>query len=98
MRIRNEVRRRTSRPQDSLAEVVGGLNKYIPGARNYFHDVRRRTLAKLDYFVGQRLARWWARKHAMNHPAWSLVWEGPLRQNLTRWYPQGRRQPTRNAR
>jgi len=97
-RIRDEVRRRTSRPQDSLETVVGELNKYIIGARNYFRGVRRRTLAKLDYFVAQRLARWWARKHAQKRPAWSLVWEGPLRQNLTRWYPQGRQHPSRNAR
>jgi group II intron reverse transcriptase/maturase len=98
VRVRDEMRRRTSRPQDSLTRVVDELNQYITGARNYFRDVRRRTLAKLDYFAAQRLARWWARKHAQSRPAWSLVWEGPLRQNLTRWYPQTRQRPTRNAR
>jgi RNA-directed DNA polymerase len=97
-RIRNEVRHRTSRPQASLATVIDELNKYINGARNYFRDVRRRTLEKLDYFVAQRLARWWARKHASRRPAWSLVWRGPLRQGLARWYvPQGRPQPPRVA-
>jgi RNA-directed DNA polymerase len=95
-RIRDEVRRRTSRPQERLATVIDELNKYINGARNYFREVRRHTLEKLDYFVAQRLARWWARKHALDRPAWSLVWRGPLRQDLARWYvPQGRPQPSR---
>jgi RNA-directed DNA polymerase len=98
-RIRDEVRRRTRRPQDNLETVTSELNKYINGARNYFCRVRRLTLAKLDYFVAQRLARWWGRKHALRHPAWSLVWRGPLRQGLARWsVPQGRPQPTRHAR
>jgi RNA-directed DNA polymerase len=97
-RIRDEVRRRTSRPQERLATVIDELNKYINGARNYFREVRRHTLEKLDYFVAQRLARWWARKHALDRPAWSLVWRGPLRQDLARWYvPQGRPQPSRPA-
>jgi RNA-directed DNA polymerase len=97
-KIRNEVRRRTSRPQESLGKVTDELNKYINGARNYFREVRRRTLGKLDYFVAQRLARWWARKHAHRRPAWSLVWRGPLRQELARWYvPRGRPQPSRHA-
>jgi group II intron reverse transcriptase/maturase len=97
-RMRDEVRHRTSRPQESLETVIDGLNKYINGARNYFRDVRRHTLAKLDYFVAQRLARWWARKHASRRPAWSLVWRGPLRHGLARWYvPQGRLQPSRHA-
>jgi len=97
-KIRDEVRRRTSRPQESLATVIDELNKYINGARNYFREVRRHTLEKLDYFVAQRLARWWARKHAIRHPAWSLVWRGPLRQDLARWYvPPGRPQPSRRA-
>jgi RNA-directed DNA polymerase len=97
-RIRDEVRRRTSRPQASLETVIGQLNRYIVGARNYFRAVRGRTLEKLDYFVAQRLARWWARKHASRHPAWSLVWRGPLRQGLARWYgSQGRLHPSRPA-
>lgn len=98
-RIHNEVRFRTRRPQDSLATVIDELNEYINGARNYFRAVRVKTLEKLDYFVAQRLARWWARKHAIRHPAWSLVWRGPLRRDLTRWYvPQSKRpQPPRHA-
>ena len=97
-RMRDEIRRRTSRPQQSLETVIVGLNQYIIGARNYFRDVRRLTLAKLDYFVAQRLARWWARKHASRRPAWSLVWRGPLRQGLARWYrPQGPLRPSRSA-
>ena len=97
-RIRNEVRRRTSRSQESLESVVRELNKYINGARNYFCDVRGKTLAKLDYFVAQRLARWWARKHASHRPAWSLVWRGHLRHGLARWFvPQGQPHPSRPA-
>jgi len=97
-RMRDQIRRRTSRPQQSLKTVIVGLNQYIIGARNYFRDVRRLTLDKLDYFVAQRLARWWARKHASRRPAWSLVWRGPLRQGLARWYrPQGPLRPSRSA-
>jgi group II intron reverse transcriptase/maturase len=93
-RIKDEVRRRTRRPQASLATVIEELNQYITGARNYFREVRRHTLEKLDYFVAQRLARWWKRKHALERPAWSLVWRGPLRQGLARWYgSQGRGRP-----
>jgi RNA-directed DNA polymerase len=98
-RIKDEVRRRTSRPQEHLATVIGELNLYINGARNYYREVRRRTLEKLDYFVAQRLARWWKRKHALDRPAWSLVWRGPLRQGLARWsVPKGPLQPSRPAR
>ena len=97
-RMRDEIRRRTSRPQQSLETVIDELNSYINGARNYFREVRRNTLEKLDYFVAQRLARWWQRKHALQLPTWSLVWRGPLRQNLARWYePQGRSKPSRRA-
>ena len=53
-RVRDEVRRpNAGRPQDSLADVVAELQQYIAGARNYFRGVRRRTLAKLDYFVAR---------------------------------------------
>jgi RNA-directed DNA polymerase len=97
-RMRDEIRRRTSRPQESLETVIGELNRYINGARNYFREVRRHTLEKLDYFVAQRLARWWQRKYALQRPAWSLVWGGPLRQDLVRWYePQGRPRTSRRA-
>ena len=63
------------------------LNPYIRGARHYFRRVRRRTLGKLDGFVNQRLARWWARKHGPRRPAWSLVSQDALRchHGLERW-------------
>lgn len=97
-RVREEIRRRTSRPQERLEAVIGELNRYIGGARQYFRTVRRHTLEKLDYFVDQRLARWWQRKHALQRPAWSLVWGGPLSQGLVRWYePRGRPKPSRRA-
>lgn len=97
-RMRDEIRRRTSRPQQELGTVIRELNQYITGARKYFHRVRGRTLEKLDYFVAQRLARWWARKHASHRPAWSLVWRGSLRQDLARWYvPRGQLRPSRSA-
>ena len=99
-RMRDEIRLRTSRPQQRLETVIGELNRYINGARAYFREVRRHTLEKLDYFVAQRLARWWQRKHALQRPAWSLVWRGPLRQNLARWYEprgRGRSRPSRPA-
>jgi RNA-directed DNA polymerase len=95
-RIRDEVRRKTARPERDLPAIMAELNPYIRGARAYFRNVRRRTLTKLDYFVGQRLARWWARKHARRRPAWSLVWEGPLRHGLERWWTP--RQPPRTSR
>jgi hypothetical protein len=60
-RIREELRRRTRRTGLSLDAMIADLNPYIRGARHYFRRVRRRTLSKLDYFVDQRLARWWAR-------------------------------------
>jgi RNA-directed DNA polymerase len=97
-RIRNELRRKTARPERNLPEVIAELNLYIRGARAYFRHVRRRTLTKLDYFVGQRLARWWAQKHARRRPAWSLVWEGPLRRNLERWWvPRQSLRPSRRT-
>ena len=30
-------------------------------------------MSKLDRFVEQRVAGWWARKHSRPRPAWSLV-------------------------
>ena len=71
----------------SLAALVAELNPYIRGARQYFRRVRRRTLSKLDRFVEQRVARWWARKHARRRPAWSLVSREALcrQHGLERW-------------
>jgi hypothetical protein len=86
-RIRDELRRKTRRTWLSLDEMIHDLNPYIRGARQYFRRVRRRTLSKLDRFVEQRMARWWARKHQRPQPAWSLVQrEALIRQHgLERW-------------
>jgi group II intron reverse transcriptase/maturase len=86
-RICDELRRRTRRTWLSLDELVEELNPYIRGARHYFRRVRRRTLSKLDRFVEQRIARWWARKHSKSRPAWSLVQGGALwrQYGLERW-------------
>jgi RNA-directed DNA polymerase len=86
-RIRDELRRKTRRTGWSLAAMVADLNPYIRGARQYFRRVRRQTLHALDYFVEQRFARWWARKHNRPRPAWSLVSGGALRRQygLERW-------------
>jgi len=86
-RIRSELRRKTRQTWWSLDELIGLLNAYIRGARHYFRRVRRRTLSNLDFFVGQRIARWANRKHALPGPAWSLVQGEALikRRKLERW-------------
>ena len=86
-RIRDELRRKTRHPGLSLEALVTDLNPYIRGARHYFRRVRRRTLGKLDRFVEQRVARWWARKHSRHLPAWSLVQREALwrQHGLERW-------------
>ena len=86
-RIRAELRRKTRRTGMSLDAMVSELNPYVRGARHYFRRVRRRTLSKLDRFVDQRLARWWARKHGRRRPAWSLMHQDALRRQtgLERW-------------
>jgi group II intron reverse transcriptase/maturase len=80
-RIRDELRRHTRRTGLSLDGLIAELNLYIRGARHYFRRVRRRTLAKLDYFVNQRIARWSARKHSRRRPAWSLMHQDALRRH-----------------
>jgi RNA-directed DNA polymerase len=86
-RIHDELRRKTRPTGLSLDAMIAELNPYIRGARHYFRRVRRRTLYKLDGFVNQRLARWWARKHGARRPAWSLVSQDALRchHGLERW-------------
>ncbi len=86
-RTRDELRRKTRRTGLSLDELIADLNPYIRGARHYFRRVRRRTLGNLDRFVSQRVARWWARKHAQRRPAWSLVHQEALwrQHGLLRW-------------
>jgi len=86
-RIRDELRRKTRRTWLSLDEMIADLNPYIRGARHYFRRIRRQTLSNLDGYVNQRLARWWARKHARRRPAWALVSRDALhhRHGLARW-------------
>jgi RNA-directed DNA polymerase len=86
-RMRDELRRKTRQTGQSLDGLVVDLNPYIRGARHYFRRVRRRTLSKLDYFVNQRVARWWARKHGRRRPAWSLMHQDAFRRHhgLERW-------------
>jgi RNA-directed DNA polymerase len=86
-RIRDELRRKTRSTGMSLPAAVAELNPYIRGARQYFRRVRRRTPGKLDRFVEQRVARWWARKHSRSRPAWSLVQREALwrQHRLERW-------------
>jgi RNA-directed DNA polymerase len=100
-RIRDELRRQTRITSRSLPEMVLALNAYIRGARQYFRNVVRRRLAKLDRFVTERMARWWTRKHSKSRTAWSLVRDRKLWTNhgLERWHstllPLA---PTRSAR
>jgi RNA-directed DNA polymerase len=86
-RIRSELRRKTRQTWWSQAELIGLLNAYIRGARQYFRRVRRRTLSNLDFFVGQRIARWAKRKYSLPGPAWSLVQREALikHRGLERW-------------
>ncbi len=87
-RIRDELRRQTHITSRSLPEMVQALNAYIRGARQYFRNVVRRRLAKLDRFVIERMARWWTRKHSGSRTAWSLVRGGKLwtDNGLERWH------------
>ena len=86
-RMREELRRMTKATEMSQEGLVAHLNAYIRGAREYFRRIRRRTLSKLDRFVEQRIARWWARKHNKIAPAWSLVQREALirKYGLERW-------------
>ena len=86
-RIREELRQKTRRTGLTRDALIADLNPYIRGARQYFRRVRRRTLGKLDHFVDQRLARWWARKHGARRPTWSLMSRDALRRQhgLERW-------------
>jgi RNA-directed DNA polymerase len=87
-RIRDKVRRHTRDTSRSLEELVKAMNRYIVGARQYFRRVYARRLSKLDRFVLERFARWWARKHSIPGPAWSLVKGGALhhQHGLERWH------------
>jgi group II intron reverse transcriptase/maturase len=87
-RIRDELRRRTKHTALSIEQVVANLNTYIRGARQYFRRVVAQRRNKLDYFVIERVARWWRRKHKQAWPAWWLVRDRALwtKYGLERWY------------
>ena len=87
-RIRSELKRRTQHTALSIEQVVASLNTYIQGARQYFRRVVAQRRNKLDYFVIERVARWWRRKHKLARPAWWLVRDRALwsQYGLERWY------------
>jgi RNA-directed DNA polymerase len=86
-RIHDELREKTRHTWKRFDELIGELNGYIRGARQYYRRIRRRTLERLDRFVGARLARWWANKHGRPWPAWSLMQGDALwrQHGLERW-------------
>ena len=87
-RIRDEIRRRTRHKNVSLEDLIGGLNVYIRGARQYFRRVLKERLKSLDTFVDDQIARWSKRKHELEHPEWNLVHGNALRlrYGLEPWY------------
>lgn len=101
-RIRDTVRIKTRRFGQSLVELVDDMNPYIRGARQYYRRVYTRRLSKLDRFVLERFARWWARKHSRSGLAWSLVRGDALHRQhgLERWYIRRglTRTPSRSSR
>ena len=87
-RIRDEIRRRTRHKNVSLEDLIGGLNMYIRGARQYFRRVLKERLKTLDQFVDDQIARWSKRKHELDFPEWALVRGNALRlrHGLEPWY------------
>ncbi|WP_246358968.1 group II intron maturase-specific domain-containing protein [Paenibacillus phytorum] len=69
-RIREVVKERLAPPSSrsrSFEEQVGWLNPKIQGWRNYYHTTySHRKLAKLDWYILQRLTRWYAKKRQRN--------------------------------
>lgn len=65
-RIRGVVKERLSPPSmrsRSFAEHVSWLNPKIQGWRNYYYtNYSQKRLAKLDWYILQRLTRWYAKK------------------------------------
>lgn len=65
-RIRGAVKERLSPPNmrfKSFAEHVKWLNPKIQGWRNYYYtNYSQKRLAKLDWYILQRLTRWYAKK------------------------------------
>ena len=77
-RIRDHLKEMTRTTGKKLEELIGEFNSYIRGVRAYFRNVRRKTLATLDYYLTQKIARWDARKRNQPRPSWSLVTGGAL--------------------
>ncbi|MDQ0897560.1 group II intron reverse transcriptase/maturase [Paenibacillus sp. V4I7] len=69
-RIREVVKERLAPPSSrsrSFEEQVGWLNPKIQGWRNYYHTTYSHgKLAKLDWYILQRLTRWYAKKRQRN--------------------------------
>jgi len=65
-RIRGVVKERLAPPamrHKSLSDHVTWLNPKIQGWRNYYYTAySQRKLAKLDWYILQRLSRWYAKK------------------------------------
>lgn len=65
-RIRGVIKERLSPPSmraRSIAEHVKWLNPKIQGWRNYYYtSYSQKRLAKLDWYILQRLTRWYAKK------------------------------------
>lgn len=65
-RIREVVKERVAPPSSrsrSFEEQVEWLNPKIQGWRNYYYtNYSQRRLAKLDWYILQRLTRWYAKK------------------------------------
>jgi RNA-directed DNA polymerase len=64
--IRDVIKERLAPPKarvQSIEDHVQWLNPKIRGWRNYYHTpYSTRMMAKLDFYIGQRLAKWYAKK------------------------------------
>lgn len=64
--IRDVIKERLAPPKarvQSIEDHVQWLNPKIRGWRNYYHTpYSTKMMAKLDYYIGQRLAKWYAKK------------------------------------
>jgi RNA-directed DNA polymerase len=70
-RIREVVKERLAPPNmrhKSFAEHVEWLNPKIQGWRNYYYTAySQQKMAKLDWYIVQRLSRWYAKKRQRSH-------------------------------
>ncbi|WP_239713078.1 group II intron reverse transcriptase/maturase [Paenibacillus sp. 19GGS1-52] len=78
-RIREVVKERLAPPSmrsKSFAEQVKWLNPKIQGWRNYYYTnySQKKRLAKLDWYILQRLTRWYAKKRQRRR------WMGSLKE------------------